>query len=167
LYISISDGDVADAGGDEVGGEVQCLLRRPALTINGGRRHFDGESREQHRLPSDVDGLLTGLRDATEDDVLDQRRVEPRTAGDLAKHVRTEVDRVNILEVTVLLVPPTQRGTNGLNDHDISHRPVSKLGAAIRGYQPGWKSRSLVLIGSANGRAQLFGTASRRPGQRR
>jgi len=73
---------------DEVGGEMDRLLRRATLTtIDGGCRHLDREPRGEHRLAGNVYRLLAGLHDAPEDDVLDHRRVDARATGHLAQHV--------------------------------------------------------------------------------
>ena len=72
-----ADRDVNDAGRDEVRGEVDRLLRRAALAVDGRAGHFDREAGFEHDVAADVRGLLADLRDVAEHHVADQRRVEP------------------------------------------------------------------------------------------
>src|SRR5207302_8192546 len=134
------DGDVADARGDQVGGEVHSLLRGPALAIDGGSGNLDGIAREQHRLATDVDRLLAHLGDTAEDDVLDGGRVDARAADHLTQDVRGEVDGVHLAQVAVLLVAATQRGAHRLHDDDIGHAgltPNWTLAATIAAHRSG------------------------------
>ena len=82
------------SGGDDPGDHVVRLLRGSALGVDGRRRRFVREPGEQPRLARDVAGLLTGLRDASADDLLDERRVDARTLHDLDLRRGQQLGRV-------------------------------------------------------------------------
>ena len=108
-----ADGDIDDAGRDEVRGEVDRLLRRAALAVDGRAGHFDREAGFEHHVAADVRGLLADLRDVAEDDVADQRRVEPDAIDDLAQHLRAERDGVRARKHAVAAA---HGGPNGFYD---------------------------------------------------
>ena len=67
-----ADHDVVDAGGDERGAEVDRLLSRSALAVDGRRRRLDRQAGLQPGVAADVEALLTDLLDAAGDHVLDR-----------------------------------------------------------------------------------------------
>ena len=99
------DDDVVGAGHDALGGEVQRLLGRAALAVDGRGRHRLGPAGREHRAASDVEGLLADLGDAAHDDVVDQRGVEVVATGDRLQGLGGEVDGVPVLEFSVALAP--------------------------------------------------------------
>ena len=96
------------------------LLRRAALAVDGGRRHLDGKAGGEHRLARDVDRLLPGLHDTSEDDVAHHRGVDRRATGHLAQHVRGEDDRMHVTKITIALVAAAHRRSHRFDDHDVS-----------------------------------------------
>ena len=94
------------------------LLRRAALTVDGGRRNFFGPAGGQHGVASNVERLLTDLHDAAHDDVVNHGRVEAVALFEGLQHVCCEVDGVLILQLAVALAT---RGADGIDDHCFSH----------------------------------------------
>ena len=105
--------DVVRARHDSLGGEVQRLLGRATLAVDGGRGHRFGPARREHDVASDVEGLLAHLGDAAHDDVVDERRVEVVAARERAQRLGRQVDRVPVPQFPVALTP---RGANGIHD---------------------------------------------------
>src|SRR5207302_5986704 len=50
----------------------------------------------------------------------------------LAQHMGGEVNGVHLLEVAVLLIAATQRGTHRLDDDDVGHFPHSRITSKLR-----------------------------------
>ena len=69
--------DVVDAGGDQRGGEVDGLLGRAALAVDGRRRRLDRQPGLQPGVAGDVERLLAELLHAAGDHVLDLGGVDP------------------------------------------------------------------------------------------
>src|SRR5699024_6757719 len=66
------DDDVHGTRGDGLGGEVDRLLGRAALTVDGGTGHGRGQPGGQGRVTADVGALRADLADTAHDDVFDQ-----------------------------------------------------------------------------------------------
>ena len=86
-----ADSDVAGAGLDQVGGEVDCLLGAPALPVNGRRRDGVREVRGKRDVAGDVDALLANLVDAAEDNVIDHRGLDAGALDQLVEDHGAEV----------------------------------------------------------------------------
>ena len=71
-----ADDDVVDAGGDQRGAEVDGLLGRAALAVDGRRGGLDRQPGLQPGVARDVERLLAELLHAAGDDVLDLGRVD-------------------------------------------------------------------------------------------
>ena len=69
--------DIRVAGHDRVRGAVDRLEARAAEAVHGLARDLDRQPREQHRHPRDVPVLLARAVRVAEDDVVDERRVDP------------------------------------------------------------------------------------------
>ena len=69
------DADLDGIGTDQIGHEIVGLLSRAALAVDRGGRGLVGEALAQPGGPGHVGRLLTGLRDAAADDLLDRARV--------------------------------------------------------------------------------------------
>ena len=94
------------------------LLRRAALTVDGGRRHFFGPAGGQHSVAADIERLLTNLHDAAHDDVVNYRRVEAIALFEGFENVCCEVNRVLILQLAVALA---SRCADGVDDDCFTH----------------------------------------------
>ena len=70
------DHDVVCPRDDALRGEVQRLLRRPALAVDRGRGYRLGPPGGEDGRAAHVVALGAHLHDAADDDVVDQRRVE-------------------------------------------------------------------------------------------
>src|SRR6266540_3171333 len=112
------DGDVAYAGLNEVGGEVNGLLARTALPVDRGRGSRDWKAGGEPCVARNVERLLANLAHAAEDHVLDQLRLDAGPIDDLFQHERTEDDGMHVLELSVAA---TDRCPHGLNDHGFAH----------------------------------------------
>jgi hypothetical protein len=87
---------------------VQRLLRRAALSIDGGAGHALGQTlRREHAVARDVRGLRADLIDAAEDHVLDQVRIDRGPRDQLVEHQRAEIDRMPLRELAA--APATGR----------------------------------------------------------
>ncbi len=79
-----ADDDVVDARGDQRCGEVDRLLGRAALAVDGGRGGLDRQAGLEPGVAADVDRLLAELLDAAGDDVLDLGGVDAGAVDQLA-----------------------------------------------------------------------------------
>src|SRR5439155_4136439 len=89
-----------------------------------------GEPRSEPRVPSDVERLLTDLRDAPGDVVLDPSRVDARASDQFLQDVGEQVDGVVVAKRASAL---SDRRSHRLVDHgftDLGHA------TAPRGYLP-------------------------------
>src|SRR3546814_17006106 len=68
--------DILRARHHRLRGELDRLLRRTALAVDRHRGDRVGELRGEHRVAADVHRLLTALRNAAGDDVVDRLGVE-------------------------------------------------------------------------------------------
>jgi len=89
------------------------LLRRTALTVDGGRRDRLGPAGGQHRVAPDVERLRPDLHHAAHDDVVDERGVEIVALGERLEGLGGEVDRVPARELSVALA---SGGADGVDD---------------------------------------------------
>ena len=105
--------DVVLPGHDALRTEVHRLLRRTALTIDGGRRNRLGPPSREQGVTSNVEGLFPHLHNATGDDVVDQGRVEVVAVRNGLQRVTKQIDGVPIFERAISL---SARGTDGIND---------------------------------------------------
>src|SRR5260370_16247654 len=92
------------------------LLARSALAIDGGRRRRHRKARGEPRVTRDVEALLSGLADASEDDVIDLVSLDARAAHDVFQDERREDDRMNFVELSIAL-PTRDRRPHGFHDH--------------------------------------------------
>ena len=120
-----------DAGGDDHvhlarhdgrGGEVDRLLRRAALAVDGGGGHAFRQLGGQHRAAGDVVGLLAGLTDAAHDDVLDQGGIGARAGDEPVQHFAGEVGRMPARHAAALAA---SGGAGGGDDIGFSHGQLS------------------------------------------
>ncbi len=107
------DDDVVGPGHHALGGEMGRLLRRTALTVDGGRRDRLGPAGGQHRVAPDVERLRPDLHHAAHDDVVDERGVEIVALGERLEGLGGEVDRVPARELSVALA---SGGADGVDD---------------------------------------------------
>jgi hypothetical protein len=115
-----ADDDVMDAGGDQGGAEVDGLLSRAALAVDGRGGRLDRQALLQPRVAGDVEGLLAELLHAARDDVLDLGGIHAGAAQNLGVGLAEEVGGVGVLVVALLLVAAADRRANGLDDDDLA-----------------------------------------------
>ena len=94
-FDAAADEHVAVADRDGVGGRVDRLEAGPAQPVDGQAADLDREVRQEQRHPRDVAVVLAGLVGTAEDDVLDERRIEPGPVHHGAQHGRGKVVRPN------------------------------------------------------------------------
>ena len=90
------DRDVVDARHDAGRHEMDRLLRRPALTVDGGGRHPPRETRRDPGVARDVGALLAPLGDAPTDDIVDDRGVDIVALEQVLQRVAEQVGRVPV-----------------------------------------------------------------------
>jgi hypothetical protein len=127
-----ADHDVMDAGGDQRGAEVDGLLRRAALAVDGRRGGLDRQPLLQPRVARDVERLLAELLDAAGDHVLDFGGVDSAAGEDLGVALAEQLVGMDVLVVALLEMAAPNRGTNGLDDDDLTtllpaHAPGAPL----------------------------------------
>ena len=118
------DGDVIGPRDDTLGGEVDGLLGRPALAVDGGGGDRLGPARRQHGVAADVEGLLGDLHDAAHDHVVDQGRVQLVALRHRLEGLGGQVHGVPVAELPVAL---SAGGPDGVDDHCGGHGVCSSL----------------------------------------
>src|SRR4051812_50091310 len=116
-----------DTGRDERRGEVDCLLRRAALAVDGGGRSLDRKAGLEPGVAGDVDALLAELLDTAGDDVLDLRAVDAGPVDHLVIGLREQARGMDVLVIALLLVATTDRQPGGLDDHYLASTELSVL----------------------------------------
>ena len=122
-----ADGDVVDAGGDQRGGEVDGLLGRAALAVDGGGGGLDRKPGLEPGVAGDVDALLAELLHTAGDDVLDLGGLDAGPLDHLVVGLGEQARGVGVLVVALLLVPAPDRQAGGLHDHDLASTELSVL----------------------------------------
>ena len=115
-----ADHRVVHARGDQRGGEVDRLLRRAALAVDGRAGRLDRQPFLEPGVARDVERLLAELLHATRNHVLDLRRVDPSAGDDLGVAAAEQVVGMGVLVVALLLVSASDRRADGLDDHDLA-----------------------------------------------
>ncbi len=113
-----ADDHVVGAGDDALGPEVEGLLGRAALAVDGGGRHRLGEPGGEHGVAAHVEGLLTDLHDAAHDHVVDHSRVEVAAFDQRLEGLGRQVGGVPVAQLPVAL--PT-RCAHCVDDHGVGH----------------------------------------------
>ena len=137
-----ADDHVVGAGDDALGPEVEGLLARAALAVDGGGRHRLGEPGGQDGAAADVERLLADLHDAAHDHVVDQGGVEVVALDEGLQGLGAEVGGVPVAELAVALAPG---GANGVDDDGVSHG-VSP--SEVRRRVPAGRARSVACGGA-------------------
>ncbi len=114
------------AGDDEVGGsaehclrgEMDGLLRGPALPVDGDARYFLRQPGREPGCPGDVTGLRPDRVDAAEDDVVDGCRVDAGAGDQRGEDVSAEIGRMGSGETAAA---PADRCPDRVNDECIGH----------------------------------------------
>ena len=121
LLDAARDHDLARAGHDFVGGEVDRLQARSALAVDRGACDLDREPRQQRDHAADIQPLLARLVGASPDHVLDFGRVEFAIALEQAAHAHhCEVVGADVLVIAVLVGAADWRA-NSVNDYHFVH----------------------------------------------
>jgi hypothetical protein len=115
-----ADGDVMRAAGDQRRGEVDGLLGRAALPIDGDGRGLDRQSLLQPGVASDVRGLHAVLLYTARDHVIDRRGVDPRTVDDRREHRSEQLVWMHVLGCARLRMPAADRRAGGFDHNDVS-----------------------------------------------
>ncbi|GAB4697760.1 hypothetical protein MOKP118_11840 [Mycobacterium avium subsp. hominissuis] len=97
------DDDVVVPGDHARRREVDGLLARPALPVDGHARHGLGPAGGQQRGAADVEGLFAGLHDAAPDDVVDDARVDAGLVDQAVEHLRGKLGRMHPRQPAVAL----------------------------------------------------------------
>src|SRR5262249_53954118 len=113
-----SNRDVGDAALDQVRGEMDRLLARAALAIDGRCRGLDRKAGGEPGVAADVQALLPDLTDAAEDHVLDLAGLDTRAVDDLLENHRTQDYGMEVLE---LAVPPAEWRAHAFDDDRFTH----------------------------------------------
>src|SRR5215211_267239 len=114
-----------DAGSDQCGAEVDGLLGRAALTVDGGGGRLHREPGLEPCVPGDVDPLLAELLHTARDDVLNLGGVDPGAVDQLGVGLREQAGGMDVLVVALLLVPAADREASGLDDHYLASTELS------------------------------------------
>jgi hypothetical protein len=77
-----------------------------------------GPAGGEHRVATDVGGLLADLHHATHDHVVDHHGIDARALDQRLQRLRREVDGMPVLE---LAVAPAERRANGIDDDGGGH----------------------------------------------
>ena len=115
-----ADRDVVHAGCDQSRGEVDRLLRRSALPVDGRRRSLDRQAGLEPGVAADVVRLLPVLLDAAGDDVLDLGRIDAGPCQHLHEDRSEQLVRVDVPVVPLLGMAAAHRCPYRLDDHDLT-----------------------------------------------
>ena len=113
-----------------LGAEVDRLLGRAALPVDGGAGDGVGKARGEGGVAPDVHGLLADGHRAPVDDVFDQRGVEVVALDECAQRLGGQVDRVPAGEPPV---PLPDRGPDDIDDHGARHDPIVSDALVVAG----------------------------------
>ena len=113
------DGHVHGPRHDGLGGEVDGLLRRAALAVDGGAGDRLGEPGGQGGVAGDVHGLLPDRHGAAHDHVLHQGGVQVVAGQQGGQRLGGQVGGVPSGEATPAAA---HRGTDGVDDHGVGHK---------------------------------------------
>ena len=104
---------------------VDRLEPGAAQPVDGLTADLDREVRQQQRHPGDVAVVLAGLVRAAEDDVLDERRVDPGPLDDGTQDRRGEVVRADARQRAAVA---SDRGADRLDDPGLTKRAMQVSG---------------------------------------
>ncbi len=122
-----ADRHVVDAARDQRGGEVDRLLRRPALAVDRRRRRLDRESGLKPRVPADVRRLLAVLLNAAGDDVLHLAGIDACAPQHLDEDDAEQLVRMDVFVVALFGMSAAYRCANGFDDDDLTPVHASPL----------------------------------------
>ena len=112
------DGEVVVARHHTRGREVDGLLGRPALAVDGRGRDRLGQSRRHPGVAGHVGGLLAHLADTAADDVVDALGVDPGVVHEMGQGEGEEVDGMPIGQGPA---PLAERGPTRVDDDCFAH----------------------------------------------
>ncbi len=122
-----------DAGGDHhvlrarqhrLGGELDRLLRRSALAVDGDGGDAFRQLRRQHRATPDLEALLAALADTAHDDVVNRLGVDAGAVDEAVEHFAGHVGRVPAGQPAAAFAAG---GAHGLNDIGFCHWVLSRF----------------------------------------
>src|SRR5262245_34919812 len=128
-----ADDGVVHTGRDQSRAEVDRLLRRTALAVDGRGGRLDRQAGLEPGVAADVEHLLAVLLDAAGDDVLDLGRVDPGALDDLCVALAEERVRMGVLVVALLGMAAADRRPRGLDDDYLAPVPILHLDRFLRG----------------------------------
>src|SRR5262249_31018499 len=111
------------------GAEVDGLLRRAALTVDGRCGGLDRKPLLEPRVARDVERLLAELLHAACDHVLNLRRIDARARDQLRVGAPDGVGWMGVLVVAFLDVSALDRGAHCFDDHDLAALLCHLLGS--------------------------------------
>ena len=113
-----SDDHILHPGHDRLSGEMDGLLRRPALPVDGHRRHRARQVRGENRITSEMQPLLARLADASHDHVVHGLGRDTGPRNDVIQYGSGQIDRMPSADPTVA---PTARRPRCGDDICFSH----------------------------------------------
>src|SRR5207302_851667 len=117
--------------------EVRGLLRRSTLRVDGGRRDTDRQARAEPRGAADVERLLTGLTDASRDDLSDRERIDAGAFDRRALHGAEQIGWVHGRETAVA---PSEWRADGFDDDNVG--VGKRLHGGLRSFECVTRGRS-------------------------
>ena len=112
------DDGVHRARGDEPGGQVGRLLRRPTLRVDRGGGHGEGQAGGEPRRAGDVEGLLAHGGHAPAHDLVDLGGIDARPI----EHGPLDgAEQVGGMHAGQAPAPAPDGAACGFDDHDVSH----------------------------------------------
>ena len=111
--------------------EVSSLLTRPALTINGDARDVFGEAGSECGVATHVECLLSDLRHAAPEHVVDDGGVDTGTGDQTLEHEGREVNRVNSAQGALLGLAHAHGRANGSDDDSVARGHGSSEGDGV------------------------------------
>jgi len=115
------DDAVHRAGHHRLRREVQRLLRRAALAVDGHAGHLQRQLRGQCGHAADAAALLAGLQHAAHDHVFHQCRVSTAALEQRVDHLRRQIHRMPARDTPPALAT---RGARGGDDISFSHDAI-------------------------------------------
>ena len=132
-------------------GEVNGLLRRSALSVDGRRRHGLRQSGGNPPVARHVRALLAHLAHAAADDIVDPLGIDP---GPLQERIQSEGKQVGRMPTGQGSAALAESGAQHIDDDGLSHGASSCIGADLSGHVAG-SSMLLTAVAVASSRRAI------------
>ena len=119
---------VDDTGRDLCRDQLHRLLTRTTLGVDGRHAGPLRQARMQPRIAADVRRLLSGLRDAAADHLLDQGRIEVQAFEDSGLHRTQQLRGVQSRQPATT---STDRRPRHIHDHRVTHCSPPRAGISV------------------------------------